>query len=541
MRKLPCSRAHHKAAPLVVIASLKRNLCQQGDQPSLIMVLWRLAWPIFGPAGLAQFFVVIFKVSIPCSLQQLLRVLEDHVGGRQIFKEGLPYAFTIFLASLGVAFCQHREADLSNRAGIILRSALVSTIYEHAMGLTPRGREGLTTGEVTNLVATDTQKLYEVALEGHLLWSCPLYIILVTSILWTLMGPTILLGILVLILFVPLVQMIVARMLVFRRKRTGLIDLRINVITSMLQGIRVTKLNHYEDKMEGRIAAIRKDETTLLRKELRLWGWVMVMPVISPLLATAVALSSFVLVSEKNILTPSKAFTALFLFGILRFPINQTARLVGKVAQACDAAQRIADFLERPTRPSCRKISQRRETPSSLLGTDHVLKMQNGSFAVGSSSCNREAMQGGENEIDATSGDDNFTMHDVSLCVDRSQVTAVVGAVGAGKSLLLQAILGEIDGLPGTDLALAGRVSYACQVPFILNTTFRENVLFGSPFDEEQYNSVLEACCLLPDIAQLGPAGDLTEIGERGVTLSGGTYGILHSKPRKCLHRRFIS
>src|SRR6056300_1444089 len=64
-------------------------------------------------------------------------------------------------------------------------------------------------------------------------------------------------------------------------------------------------------------------------------------------------------------------------------------------------------------------------------------------------------------------------------------------------------------------------VSYAAQTPFILSATVRENILFGSPFDRERYEKVLDACCLRPDLLQW-PAGDLTEIGERGVTMSGG-------------------
>jgi len=67
---------------------------------------------------------------------------------------------------------------------------------------------------------------------------------------------------------------------------------------------------------------------------------------------------------------------------------------------------------------------------------------------------------------------------------------------------------------------LIGRVAYASQTPFILNSTFRENILFGLPYNEARYNAVIEACCLRPDLLQIG--SDLTLIGERGVTLSGG-------------------
>lgn len=111
----------------------------------------------------------------------------------------------------------------------------------------------------------------------------------------------------------------------------------------------------------------------------------------------------------------------------------------------------------------------------------------------------------------------------------------VCGPVGSGKSTLLNGILEEAEELPLSNLNFnelppsttismvqkSGRISYAPQDPFILNLTLRDNILFGSDFDSEWYNKVLDACALRPDIEQLG-GSDLIQIGERGVTLSGG-------------------
>jgi hypothetical protein len=60
-----------------------------------------------------------------------------------------------------------------------------------------------------------------------------------------------------------------------------------------------------------------------------------------------------------------------------------------------------------------------------------------------------------------------------------------------------------------------------------MNETLRANILFGLPFDEGVYERVIDACCLRQDIEQLGEFGDLVEIGERGVTLSGGGCSFL--------------
>ena len=92
------------------------------------------------------------------------------------------------------------------------------------------------------------------------------------------------------------------------------------------------------------------------------------------------------------------------------------------------------------------------------------------------------------------------------------------------KSTLLHALIGDVSSSESSDITMRGSVAYASQSPFILNATLRDNILFGLDYKKDLYDRVLEACNLLPDLEQLGQARDLTEIGERGVTLSGGMY-----------------
>jgi len=108
---------------------------------------------------------------------------------------------------------------------------------------------------------------------------------------------------------------------------------------------------------------------------------------------------------------------------------------------------------------------------------------------------------------------------------------AVTGAVGSGKSTLLAAIAGapHVAVLRGHVVAAAAAggdtppvISLAAQQPWLFSGTLRDNVVCGQPFDAERYAAVLEACELRRDLAELGPAGDSTLVGEQGVMLSGG-------------------
>jgi ABC-type multidrug transport system fused ATPase/permease subunit len=400
--------------------------------------------------------------------------------GESIIRKGLPYAITLTLAALFSALSQNRVVFLSTKSGICIRAALTSAIYEHALRLTPAGRQGLTSGEVTNLVAVDTQKLFDVMLEGHNLWSCPLLIIIVSALLWVIMGPELTVGVGVLILFVPIVQQIVSRMLRIRKARSILTDTRINILASMLQGIRVTKLNHYESKISEHVGAVREQEMKLLRSELFMWGWVLTSAVCSPLLALVASFSFYVLVSESNLITPANAFSALLLFGILRFPINMTARLVGKMAQAMEAASRVSHFLAREIRPLETPHPSSTSSGSGLDQNDEkfVLDLKDGYFSINpqddvltargedslhSSDIRLEdgslevgptvaegSLQDEEEEEEGSLEDEDekmpsappsFALRDISIRVKKSEVIAVVGKVGSGKTLLLRALL----------------------------------------------------------------------------------------------------
>ncbi|CAF5115773.1 unnamed protein product, partial [Rotaria sp. Silwood1] len=98
----------------------------------------------------------------------------------------------------------------------------------------------------------------------------------------------------------------------------------------------------------------------------------------------------------------------------------------------------------------------------------------------------------------------------------------IVGVVGSGKSSLFAAILGEMIQTQGEVHINDSSFAYAPQCPWIFSDTLRANILFEKPYDEQRYMSVLCACCLDIDLTMLGPRGDLTIIGEKGVNLSGG-------------------
>ena len=96
---------------------------------------------------------------MPLFVQQLLLVLETNPSSNILWKGGLTYTLGIFCTMFVNAFMNHRHRHLAMKTGIILRSCLVGVIYRHVLKLLPKGKRGLTSGEVNTLVAIDAQKV----------------------------------------------------------------------------------------------------------------------------------------------------------------------------------------------------------------------------------------------------------------------------------------------------------------------------------------------------------------------------------------------
>eukprot|EP00986_Skeletonema_menzelii_P001791 scaffold489_cov80-Skeletonema_menzelii.AAC.3 len=481
--------------------------------------LWLLVKPVFVPAGICQLVALAAQLSVPMCVMKLLQEIESKTDpSENIIRGTIGYVLAIFFLSIMNALCTHRYQFLSYESGIIIRSALTCAIYQKSLDLSPRGRMGLTSGNVTNLVATDTQKLFEVMHNGHQLWSCPLAIFVVVVLLLVIIGPSCLVGAAILIGLVPLSKRVGQWIFRIRKKRVAVADERIEIVSAMLQDIKITKLMNYEDEFERRVQDARRREMALVRKEQLVWGLTLVIRVFTPVLASFVTFVTYVSVGEENIMTASVVFTLTMLFNMLKFPINQAGQLLSKAALGVQAIHRISRFMARETKEH--SISERQVLDESDENKDIVLEIKDGTFHLGGGLPIPPANQA-DNEVTDTTM--SFTLSGINFRLGRGEVLAVVGPIASGKSTLIQGLLGDVQSSKKTSISMASgsNLSYAAQTPFILSTTVRENITFGSPFDRDRYDRVLDACCLRPDLKQW-PAGDLTEIGERGVTMSGG-------------------
>lgn len=113
-----------------------------------------------------------------------------------------------------------------------------------------------------------------------------------------------------------------------------------------------------------------------------------------------------------------------------------------------------------------------------------------------------------------------LALKSITLSINPNEFVGIYGTVGAGKTSLLRAMIGQLHQIDGVKL-INGRVVYVPQIPLIINDSLKNNILFGLPYDPKKYRAAIEQCQLIDDISKL-QKGDDTLLGQRGINLSGG-------------------
>uniref|UniRef100_A0A8B9BKX5 ATP binding cassette subfamily C member 2 n=1 Tax=Anser brachyrhynchus TaxID=132585 RepID=A0A8B9BKX5_9AVES len=424
---------------------------------------------------------------------QLLKLLIAFVSDEEAFAwQGYLYSILLFLTALIQSLCLQQYFNLCFHLGTNVRASLIAAIYKKALTMSSATRKESTVGETVNLMSADAQRFMDMANFVHQLWSSPLQIILSIVFLWGELGPSVLAGIAVMVLLVPINGFLVAKAKTIQVRNMKNKDERMKIMTEVLNGIKILKLFAWEPSFEKRINEIRARELKDLLNFTYLQSISIFVFTCAPFLVSLASFAVYVLVDENNVLDAQKAFTAISLFNVLRFPMAMLPLVLSSLVQTNVSTERLERYLGGE------------ELDTSAIRHDPI----SGS-AVRFSDATFSWEQDG-----------NAAIRDVTLDIAPGSLVAVVGAVGSGKSSLVSAMLGEMENIKG-HINIQGSLAYVPQQAWIQNATLKDNILFGSELDEERYQQVIKACALLPDL-ELLPAGDQTEIGEKGINLSGG-------------------
>ncbi|KAJ1897428.1 hypothetical protein LPJ66_003379 [Kickxella alabastrina] len=465
----------------------------KSGRPSLLranMRTYKEAWML---AGLADLLANLVSLLNPILLSHLIGFVSKYGSAEaEPIEYGYFYAFSMFFVSA-----------LQSQ---ILSSGFSAVLYRKSIKLSNESRQKYDMGGVVMHMTVDAKRILNfVGNQSHYLWTAPLHIALVLCMLYKTLGWSMLAGVAIMLISIPTSSGLSRSMQLLNTLLMGYRDQRMKIMDEVLSGIKIIKLYAWETSFIRRINDVR---VRLELSTIRRYGAAQAaFSFVVTLIPFAVSFSTFGLYSladnkSHGPLTPQLVFVSLTLFNMLRTELSHGPALIPGLLEAIVSHRRIFDFLTAGEIDfeAADHGPYNRDAPDASRD-DVLVSVKGGTFRW-------------------LPADAQPTLSDINIECKRSELVAVIGRVGSGKSSLMSAILGEMVRSAGS-VTLCGSVAYVPQQPWIMNATLRDNILFGHRFEQGFYDKVIDACALGPDLEML-PGGDTTEIGEKGINLSGG-------------------
>ncbi|XP_076011422.1 ATP-binding cassette sub-family C member 12 [Genypterus blacodes] len=386
------------------------------------------------------------------------------------------------------------------RSAVRMKGAFSKLAFTKIISL--RMPNDLVFGEMINLVTTDSNTMYDAVVNGLYLLVCPTLFLMCLIYACYILGYTALTGIAIYLIAMLAEFLLVRSISISRGKSMALSDNRVRMMNEILTSIKLIKMYAWEDYFEKKITGIRKMELKELQKDSFLQR---VSVCLGGLIPTSATILMFVVHSLLGFkLSISEAFTIIVIFNSLRVILVLLSVEVKLVADSLVSIARLRELLliQNPAP----YVVQQKDGESAIVMENTTLSwtkpQRQPDFPH---SARAEALP---------------TLRNISFTLPKGNLLGVCGNIGSGKTSLISSILEQMYLQQGS-ITANGTFAYASQQAWIFHGTVRENILMGQPFDQDKYDRVVDACCLITDLDIL-PYGDQTEIGERGLNLSGG-------------------
>ncbi|KAJ7592171.1 hypothetical protein C8J56DRAFT_932695 [Mycena floridula] len=543
---------------------------------SLLLWIWRANSLDIILDFILKLTSVMFAYCVPFFLQRILEILDlsDQTPADRF--RAYMYAVLMFAFSIARPQVDLQKLWFCRRSATRTRSELMAAVYDKALKMrdysgiidqdkkkeaedkknrtdtTKDGkktddkdepRAGANIGKIVNLMSSDATTMSDMLVSLSMLYGAPLELLFGGLYLYRLLGWSAFAGFITMILGWPLNSYLTKRSIRIKKGLLSSQDKRMAVLNELLAAVKFIKFFAWENRWIDRTLAAREVEMKWMIKS-RINNVMLALLWLSAPIFISV-LSFFAYIAVGNKMTISIAFTAVYLFNMIRNPLNVIPTFIVELLQARVSLKRIEVYLsEEEVAPEVSSLKSdlaaqhRTDQPGIGLVNatlkwnevdetkveDTAKKTTAAPVSVGSES-NTAAS-------DTSSTDHKFELRDISVVFPEGELSIITGPTASGKTALLMALLGEMTILDGRTLltkntaqinehGLMHAISYASQLPWLQHRSIKDNIIFGYPYEEDRYNAVVRSCALLPDLNVLED-GDATEIGIRGVSLSGG-------------------
>ncbi|KAG0354615.1 Canalicular multispecific organic anion transporter 2, partial [Mortierella sp. AD032] len=351
-------------------------------------------------------------------------------------------------------------------------------------------------------------------------FSIPLEVGIATWLLYRQLGWTAFGGLATFVLVTPLQAWFGRVVSKAKDKKLTAMDNRIRLINEVLAGIKIVKLYGWESSFRDKVAVFRDMELAVLRRIGFLFSIINIMFTSMSFIMILVSFSLYATVGGPGFkpgeINSQTIFVSITLFGLVNRPIGAISYHMGDIIGLYVSSRRIQNYL------LAEELAEDQIDRSDELPQDPTIapiEIRDATFAW-----DKEQQQQHQEKVDTVGGEDgedgavkssgmssaDATLKNISLTVNRGNLTAIVGRVGQGKTSLFSAMIGDMYKWRG-HIKMSGRIAYIPQQAWIVNATLQDNVTFGAPFEKNKYERIIFASGLKPDIDML-PAGDQTEI-----------------------------
>ncbi|KAJ5607281.1 hypothetical protein N7537_003900 [Penicillium hordei] len=441
---------------------------------------------------------------------RLLKSLEENSG---VTNSAWLWLIGISIFSATETILHHHLAWTQwSEMGIPIRAQLIMAIFSKVL----RVKDSKETGdkpEAINLISHDTLSFSKFTAVNYLFpFLCIKFLFVILFLLRLLGWQSTVIAVLATIGTAPVHTKVLKHERAAKNKLTVARDKKTKAVTEAMQALRQIKFSALERQWEECIESCRQEEMSLMRRAFIAINIRSVWKVASPFIVAAAAICSYAY--TQNEVSSSIIFTMIELLPQIQGTLGTVPTVLQDYYSARSNARRIEKYLKTP---EMKRILDVSPTGCVSFRDAHIAWPSD----------QKQGKQGIEEKQEKdekkASLPERFELHGLNVEFPRGELSVIRGETGSGKSLVLAAILGEVDILSGhiEIPSLNEKFGFVSQTPWLQNATIKDNILFGSALDETKYRKVLKACVLETDLAAL-TKGDETHIGLRGVKLSGG-------------------
>ena len=501
----------------IIALDAEWTIQQAKDKPSFMNAVMKTFRKELLFMGFLGFVLTTSKLASSLLLGRIIQeVARSNSEGEMDQSYMLVLATLLSIASILFSFTMTWYTHYASIVSATMRNAVTGLVYKKLQTVALSSLQEINIGKVINLLSNDVNELDKGLINLIPTFMSPFTIGMSVLIMWGYFSYFSIFGLLGLASPILLSSYIAKKTQPIRAEKNVITDKRIKLTNELIECIRLIKMYAWEKTFSQALNILREQEIVKLFR-LKLIATIAEIFAFSSthislmVMCVGYALAGGVLSSEK-VYTSFIILSFASLWGVYQSHLGlmfiSSCKVMNKRVEDILFIKDIIEPEETSNRPS---LANREDSSGhkSSYGGPNTQDLERKPQAVFQNFSARWKK-----------GDQKLCLNNINLKLYRGQLTTLIGSIGAGKTTFLLSFLKEIPSTDG-DLLLNGRVAYVEQEPTIFSGTIRSNILFGLEYNKALYMKVVRSCSLLDDFEQL-QNGDLTIVGERGVTLSGG-------------------